>query len=760
MSTLSLRVKYRPIRIGWCVREGNWDDIRRVLRLSHTLWGGRYNPLIPIDDIAFAKSLIEVFRVDALCPASNDDCLRDFAKSFTHLPWPLFHAELFIEGSRGKMPTLLDIYHPVRHLYEEHVKNLPSPKISAVLLDWDPADPLGDVFLATFGLYPSTDETGRDYSRLVHRYLSGQRIHIPLDQPLNPDVYKLLTPASLTEYRLARYRSLRSDYPGLYVGSASDFTDIVNFWNLRAADIDLIFFDPANGERLRPLADAYLAELRKRLPPQPSWFDKIGVWSKSREDDVNPSQFGPETIRCVATATTWNGLNVKPPLMHFGERSVLGSVDASDSPPTVTFQLPDKPFFDELEFHTQHAVVSVHPLVDITKGEEWTWQTLFIPELNEFYGRDHYLIWNQARAEVDGLGIISEITRDHLTLWAVSRQALVGKIFEVFGMKAVPSQPGLIGTRLIRQMGGLQGCRVFKIPGVRKLIEKYKPSQSFTRSGAVQIIGQNDPATGRPNFEPYESLFIEPRTASKLKPEDAFTYLVKKGVFRVGLEFSCPSCNLGFWLSLDAIATEVVCEYCGKGFNVTPQLRDRDWAYRRSGLFGREDHQEGGIPVALTLQQLDTMLGLRSMVYTTGLLLTPLSACINTCEMDLTLFTQGYEERLQLAIGEYKTSREISEEDVENMRKVADALPRERFDVFIIFSKTSEFTPQEIARCRLAQGPYGYRVILLSQRELEPYFIYERTEKEFEIRRSAISLEDLANATHNIYFEPKRKVTL
>ena len=30
MTNLSLRLRYRPIRIGWCVREGNFDDIERA----------------------------------------------------------------------------------------------------------------------------------------------------------------------------------------------------------------------------------------------------------------------------------------------------------------------------------------------------------------------------------------------------------------------------------------------------------------------------------------------------------------------------------------------------------------------------------------------------------------------------------------------------------------------------------------------------------------------------------------------------------
>jgi len=46
---------------------------------------------------------------------------------------------------------------------------------------------------------------------------------------------------------------------------------------------------------------------------------------------------------------------------------------------------------------------------------------------------------------------------------------------------------------------------------------------------------------------------------------------------------------------------------------------------------------------------------------------------------------------------------------------------------------------------------------MLSERELEPYHLYERTEKEFEINRTAVSLEDLAEVTDGVFFNPKRK---
>ncbi len=47
---------------------------------------------------------------------------------------------------------------------------------------------------------------------------------------------------------------------------------------------------------------------------------------------------------------------------------------------------------------------------------------------------------------------------------------------------------------------------------------------------------------------------------------------------------------------------------------------------------------------------------------------------------------------------------------------------------------------------------------MLSARELEPYSAYELAEKEFHMRRHAVSLKNMAEATHDIYFEPRLKM--
>lgn len=759
MSSLSLRVKYRPLRLGLCIRQDSLADLRLALRSNHVLWGGRYNPIIPVGAGEVCESLVECFLVDALVQVVDDPQILEFVNRFEHLPWPFLHPGLSIESGSRKVSTLLDLYHPIRQVFERYNRDVPEPRMSATLFSWAERDPLADVLLITCGDLPASTDGHIDYRRLITEYLAGETEEISAESPLPIDLDDRLTVSTLTAYQLeTHYWDVDSwTTPGFYRGSSQDFTDLVNYWNLRAAGLDLLFYDPQYASRFDPLRDAFLAKLRTRPRRSSPWGRAVAVWSKEGRCESETTGFGADLILPTIGADTWNGLNLKPPTMTFADQSVLGSVSEGRETPSVSFQLPRKPFFDDFEGHIQHVVVSVGGLGGSDVEPDMTFRPPFIPEINEYLGRQCVFLPDIARAEVDGLGIVIPIRTANLTIRALRSRDLIAKNFEAFGFDAKPSQPGLIASRLIRQMGGLQGCRVFKIPGVRRLIEEYSPYQSFNRSAAVQTIGDNDPATGRPQFGPYESLVLEYGQPGKLKPGYVLKYLLKHGVFRIGLKLKCPNCLLDFWLPLDETKTFVDCQYCGEKFNATLQLEDRDWAYRRSGLFGREDHQEGGIPVALTLQQLETTLSLP--LFSTAIHIVPRRTKAEACETDLVVVTDDHHGRVQLVIGECKTRGEINDKKISDLKAVADALPARRCDVFIVISKVSQFSEAELERLRTFAATSPHKLILLSERELDPYNVYAEAAKEFEVRASAVCLDDLARGTRDIFLEPKRRQT-
>lgn len=758
MEMLNLYIKYRPMRIGWCVRSGNFDDLRTAMLLSHVLWGGRFNPIVPVENEALAVALVEAFRVDALYPIRDDPAIKAFVDKRKHVQWPILHRGIVVADDRypqsRPFATVLDIYHALVRLHDEYVKDLPQPKLSACLYSWEQADPLGNVLLATLGAYPPVSDIRIDYAGMMKKALVAQEVAISSNAAVPSDLFQKIYPSKVTEYLLDKsgHGGWGWTEPGLYVGDSQDYGDVVTYWNLRAADIDLYFYDPTHKMRLDPLKDAWLGRLREwagKSQGEHSWERRIAVWAKTRDVAIPTDVLAENTARCVADEHIWNGLNVTPPMMHFKERSVLAAV-SDDDPPRATFQLPEKPFEDDSEFMNQHVVVSVHPLVDVA-GESVTFSPPFIPELNEHYGREFYYAYNEARAEPSGVGIITTVTTDNLTVTALDVRELVQKTFAAFGVDATPSPAGRVTSRLIQQMGGLQGCRVFKIAGVRRLIEEHKPDQSFIRHKAIQLIG-HDLRLGRKNYDRYEGLCLEYRPGwTQWTPEDALQYLLKKKVFVAGLEFRCPRCQLGFWCGLDDVRSEVRCEYCAARFDVTTQLKDRNWAFRRSGLFGRDDHQGGGMGVSVVLQQMDTALH-RNMLFTTGMELSSNAHQIN-CETDLVVLHPEGDGRSGVVIGECKTRGNIEESDVVNLARVADALPKNRFDVFLLFAKFVPFSAEEIAVCKKAQDRGEPRVILLSDRELEPYRLYELAEKEYVMRHSyASSLKDMACATVEIYF--------
>jgi hypothetical protein len=763
MSTIVYRTRWRPLRIGWCVRSGDMSGLTRAFRLSHCLWGGRFNPIIVVDDEANARLMTDVFRVDVLWAISKDERCLALAKSVKHLPSPFFSDDLFQNRANTKQCVLLDVTHPIRSFFEHHVRDKSNPE-HATLYSWLPDDPLAGVFDATFGGYPDVTESGIDYRNLVIRYTAAREQAIKPTDIIGDGAVDAISPNTLTSVQLRPELSAEKFHYryGVFIGEADSFQHLVEFWNLRAADIDAFFLDPRQRNRLEKILKD-LERIVGSLPPHPILgLQRLGIWLAHKNTDEELKRFTvPLEVREVNQYTwddrIWKGSKIQPPLMQFGDHSSVAQISEGEPRPTVTFDVRERPGFDDPPFNSQQLVLTVKPTLNYSRDDRFLFTVPFIPEMNEYFGRAHHYHWNSARAEKDGLGIVTHLWTEHITLFGMERFSFARELFKTFGIAAELSQPGLICDQLIRQMGGPQGCRVFKIKGVRTLIEKFGPAQHFTRSDAMRLIGNVDPVTNSANFSEYEHLHIEPRDKDRLTPQDAFSFLLKQRVFRVGLQLKCPSCQLEFWRPLDDVSTAITCEYCGKEFNCTPQLKDRDWAYRPSGLFGRGDNQEGGVPVALTLQQLEIALGDRPMLWLPGLNLRPLTANIDTCESDFVLLCQDYRGRVTLIMGECKTNKQIEADDVANLSKVADAFPSDRFDVFLVFSKTGEFTPEEVQRCRAADSGVRGRTILLSARELEPYFLYERAAKQFAINQTAVSPEDMVEATRGIYFEPRPK---
>jgi hypothetical protein len=129
-----------------------------------------------------------------------------------------------------------------------------------------------------------------------------------------------------------------------------------------------------------------------------------------------------------------------------------------------------------------------------------------LPELNEYYGRDYYFLWNKCRVEPEGIGIIIDRWQADLGVSALDVTSLLAEIFEVAGMRTRPSQAGLIAFRHIQQRGGpleLLGGRVFRALVCESLLKNTSPINHLPKALRYRLSARTIleiPIPGRANI--------------------------------------------------------------------------------------------------------------------------------------------------------------------------------------------------------------------------------------------------------------------
>jgi hypothetical protein len=144
MDTLRVDVTYRLLRVGWALLGHDIEACRQAARLNYTLWGGRFNPLIPVDRPDHARQLVDSFRVDVILPIGTTSEVSNFAKSF---PWLInpFHGEnIFVGGPPwGTKANVLDVHNLLSHAFQKREER-ELRRAGVRLYSWDEQDPLAD----------------------------------------------------------------------------------------------------------------------------------------------------------------------------------------------------------------------------------------------------------------------------------------------------------------------------------------------------------------------------------------------------------------------------------------------------------------------------------------------------------------------------------------------------------------------------------------------------------------------------------------
>ena len=149
--------------------------------------------------------------------------------------------------------------------------------------------------------------------------------------------------------------------------------------------------------------------------------------------------------------------------------------------------------------------------------------------------------------------------------------------------------------------------------------------------------------------------------------------------------------------------------------------KDTYWNFRKGGLFGKDNNQEGAIPVIISLLSFNRVLHRHDLIYSTSLNLQN----SKRCEIDFCILQYGRGEKIELGIAECKSEgQKIDQRDIDNMKKVQDEVEKLKIDCYLIFAKTADKYEMEEIELFKALKEENRKLIILSNKELEPYHPY------------------------------------
>ena len=273
---------YRSVRIGWVIDQPDIEQVATAASWSTCLWGGRFNPMIPLHLPELCKKLIQAFAVDVLIPVVPSGAATTFIASHPHLQLSGWGDAIFSHHRCG----FVDIRHAVEWLKKLAVRRGKGDVETFVRPTWSEDDYLSVLFGILFGRYPPSREIGIDYITGIRGSFTMSDRSIENGSGLPADFLGLIHPLVLSGLGLS-WRGLRSSLPGaqIVLGDAQNFEDLILAWNLLADGAEVCFYGHNAAARVSPYVSEFLTATRNH--PQPvqrhltvSWTPDLGPLAK------------------------------------------------------------------------------------------------------------------------------------------------------------------------------------------------------------------------------------------------------------------------------------------------------------------------------------------------------------------------------------------------------------------------------------------------------------------------------------------------
>jgi hypothetical protein len=777
-------IKSRPLKLAYIVDPNNTRQVRDAIRLSSTLWGGDYFPIIPLHKRMPVTWRDKPFRTPlsknvilGYIEAYDPDIFVQFSKSIpqyiTDLGLEIIKPDEIwniLDKERNLSPKFgLGIFELLNEIFEQNFKfkmkypvEIIFPKIpKQYALFWS----------SLFGEMPINV-----FTELKNHYFEPLDVKTPAFKIENLKEImsgKVLFPRRITHYGISNNR--RSGFKRdayIYFMDATKTEDILDFWNLRAMGKTVIPVPKQLKEyqQLNELVIDFLKAHRRPWNHNQQVCDKASIL-RARNCTMEEVQ---DYVKTLQIEREPNDPSNDGFFVIQGTYPRVWDEWARDKDGAVPSDIYGEAA-DSIEItDTKELRIRLHSLLPkFAQKYGYHGKPRCANEISfRFYSSDDYIA--EVFPKSSGNNFIRSISglTSFRGAWRVGRNGLVKlvkddftetrdiplseKVFfawlEDLGWKPKLSTSGLLAKQIYRKLDGYFGIlRNEKLLGLLEHMNGGRVNKDCSPIKNNKITQEREITVGE----------IKSRFSNSSTRGNFHDYLIERGIFKIGLKIQCPQCSRHSWFALANVLDIFSCPRCLNNFSAPGNIDDSVWCYKTIGPFSVPDYADGAYTVLLTADFLNDR-KMTTLRITPSLSFEAESPNKKKIEADIAAFWQESlfgEKRDGLLFGECKTYGVFQKKDFDRMRYIAKTFP----GAMLIFSTLRKsLTTKEIAVIsRIARAGRKYwkaerpinPVLILTGNELlnhlgPPYCWDESTKNKYDHINGIL---EVCDATQQIY---------
>lgn len=726
-------LRLRPTRIGFLVRpsQQSLSTVRKVMRLCCCLWGGEFNPIIPV-----SRTLPSAWKKEPYDRLTGADLTDGYLR--------FFEPDVFVEAEKGlaekaeikddhigiepgrvinlaelvqldevQRPDFvygLNIFDLYRHLYKRELQFVSRYDRLFGIFEHSPGQ---DAFAeAVFGVFPESHELGY----IKQAYLDACDPKTFSAEP--SDWLKFVqnrysSPFRITRYHIEREPTGHSD-PVIFVFDPTKTTDLIDFWNLRQFERNVL---PIHVDWITELAGFLRATIEQNYRPLPQNPHGVMIHTTIEFARSIPKEIAERFARdhlsglpdlswvrkhwydpiwCVNY--DWLGGGIQPRRARLSAETANIDVATSEDDNNVEFRVLSPEFAEEYG-HIGSDARWVNVLKLNEYGQQTPLATTYLPNTK-----------NPSFPRL-GLHLSTIISREGIVLpqrYARHREfvrplphqeAIIGWL-KSQGVEAKPSSAGRNAEQVLRAIGNAWGSSILADEDTVRLLDKMAKTIRQTYDGTLEEYPDRTASV-----QEWKKLIHRRGQKQSLGriSIDAFT---RSNILRIGLTASCPHCAKENWYSLTTLDYTVACERCLREFEFSQaglRYGYNDWRYRVVGPFSVPDYADGAYSTVLTLRVFSNNLHVSPtlLTFSTGL---DIEHQGSRFEVDfVTWYQEGEKFWLDpepvLMFGETKSfgTEVFHQKDIDRLKTLSQLFPG---SFFVLSAMKQEFGEAEKARMR------------------------------------------------------------